>query len=94
MKLVLTETAGRGNVVVTLSRRNLLALLHKLDLDGSARTITSRHAYRCLDGRTQLVDDLLLIVRSENDDEHYGGRLFPPGVMHPDTEAFISGSRG
>ncbi|MBA3585140.1 MAG: hypothetical protein H0W36_11550 [Gemmatimonadetes bacterium] len=94
MRLVVAERAGETVVAVTLSRRNLLALLHKLDRAGSARTITSQHAYRRLDGRTELVDDLLLIVRSENDDEHYGGRLFPPGVMHPDTEAFISGSRG
>ncbi len=60
MRLVMAERAGETVVAVTLSRRNLLALLHKLDLDGSARTIT-QHAYRCLDGRTELVDDLLLI---------------------------------
>lgn len=73
-------------IVVTLSRRNLLALLHKLSIAGSARTLASRDAYR--DG--ELVDDVQLLVRCERDDAHYGSRGFPAGPMHPQTETFIA----
>ena len=60
---------------ITLSRRNLLALLHKLDMPGSARTI---------------VKPCGAVVRCESDVEHYGERGFPAGKMHPDTEAYIN----
>lgn len=73
-------------VVVTLSRRNLLALLHKLDWPPSVRTLVNGDCYR--DG--QPVDDVLLVLRCEDDAEHYARRPDPPGRMHPYTEASIA----
>lgn len=64
-------------VTVTLSRRNLLALLHKLDMPESARTI-----YTFTRGGQ------LTVVAAEDDAEHYASRE-PGGEMHPKTEAFI-----
>lgn len=58
---------------VTLSRRNLRALLAKLDgyPDNSLLAI---------------IKDGVLVV-AEEDAEHYGSAV--PGVMHPDTEAHL-----
>ena len=61
---------------ITLSRRNLLALLHKLEMEGSKRTIIS-------DGGDGWA------VTVEVDEEHYKDRI-PPGIMHPSTEEFIA----
>lgn len=66
-------------IIVTLSRRNLLALLHKLDMPGSAHTIWRD------DG------EMLLVVVAQDDEEHYADRE-PPGLMHLDTEYFIVNS--
>jgi hypothetical protein len=63
---------------ITLSRRNLLSFLHKLDKPGSARTLV---------GGTDRCGDSIVIIRAENDDEHYAGSQ--AGPMTPDTEAFI-----
>lgn len=68
------ETGDDGVVVLTLSRRNLRALLSKLDWPESARTLVS--------------PDRDFIVRAEEDDVHYAGRT--PGPMHPRTEAEIA----
>lgn len=69
-----------GNVLV-LSRRNLLALLHKLDMPGSKRTIV-----KCLpvQGKTTLVE-----IRAEEDQGHYEELGHTPGKMHPLTEKYI-----
>lgn len=72
-------------VVVTLSRRNLLALLHKVDWPGSARTIVNNDCY----WNGLPIDGLTLVLRVEDDDEHYRRRAEPPGHMHPRTEVFI-----
>lgn len=72
--------------LVTFSRRNLLALLHKLEMPGSARTLTSMDAY--VSGVA--VSSLMLIIRVEDDEAHYRDRPFPAGPMHPDTEVFIA----
>ncbi len=72
-------------VTVTLSRRNLLALLHKLYWPGSEREIWNTDCYR----DRKPVSDLLLILRCEEDEEHYARRTAPPGPMHPASEAFI-----
>lgn len=68
---------GSRRVFVILSRRNLEALLAKLDghRHGSACMIFSR-------------DDVgrLLVVHAQENAEHYGGRGYPPAWMHPDTE--------
>jgi len=66
---------GKKATEVVLSRRNLLALLHKLDMPGSNRTI---------------IKPCGTIVRCETDEEHYTGRYIPIGIMHPDTEEFIN----
>lgn len=62
-----------GVVLVTLSRRNLLTLLAKVEDDDSAGTI-----YRHVDNYTTL------IVTAEKDEDHYQGRT--PGCIHPDHE--------
>lgn len=64
--------------LVVLSKRNLLAGLHKLEMPGSARTITS--------------GDDRLILKFETDEEHYADRG-PAGRMHPQTEEFITTPR-
>jgi hypothetical protein len=71
---------GRDVVRVTLSRRNLRALLAKLDgyPPGSARTIERDD------------DAALLQVVAEEDDAHYAGR--EPGPAHPETEAAMRGA--
>lgn len=81
MRMSFDVTETRTVAEVVLSRRNLLAFLHKLDMPGSARTIQSNDA----------PEGFMLRVRCEDDDEHYGRRPFPPGPMHPDTEEFIRG---
>lgn len=75
----------RGSQVnVVLSRRNVLSLLHKLEMRGSARTLTGGDNY--VNGEP--VDDLLLVLQVEEDNVHYGSRPAPPGRMHPSTEEF------
>ena len=69
------EIADDGTINVTLSRRNLLALLAKLS--GSPE---GSHCSIAWDR---------LIVHAEPDDVHYAGRV-PPGPMHPTTEARIT----
>lgn len=69
-----------------MSRRNLLALLGKLDWPSSARTIVKGDCFR--DGRP--IDDVVLVYASRReDDEHCARRAEPPGPMHPRTEACI-----
>lgn len=65
-----------SGIEVTLSRRNILALLHKLDWEGSARTIQKESG-----------NGMILTLVAEEDDEHYGDDL--PGGMHTMTEQFI-----
>lgn len=74
-----------SSYVFTLSRRNLLTLLHKLDMPGSARTITNRYIYA--DG---ILVDGICVIKAEDDFEHYGERSEGPGAMHPDSEEFIA----
>ena len=92
-------TRGRDRFVdVTLSRRNLLTLLHKLDKPGSFRMITSGNCSeegRLLPyGLEELASDprprTTLVLRVEDDTEHYGGRPYGPGPMHPATERFVA----
>lgn len=71
---------------LTLSRRNLLVLLHKLDMPGSARTFTNRYVY--IDGMLVEPGRAVVVVSCEDDDVHYLGRE-PAGDMHPDTEQFV-----
>jgi hypothetical protein len=84
MRVKVTED---GCTTVTLSRRNLLTLVAKLDGNppGSACTIGAPRAY----GEFWIV--------AEEDDVHYAHPDRAevvgdarPGVMHPDTEAALS----
>jgi len=36
----------------------------------------------------------VLVLRCEDDDEHYEKREAGPGVMHPETEAFVTAQGG
>jgi hypothetical protein len=66
---------------VVLSKRNLLALLHKLEMEGSSRTLTRR-----------LEGGHFMTVRAEDDLTHYNAedrQDLGPGRMAPETEEFI-----
>lgn len=81
MRMDFDEVVDRhGNhlirTVIILSERNVRALYHKLTMDGSQRTIEA--------------PDRAFIVTIEDDATHYADRA--PGVMHPETEAFINES--
>jgi hypothetical protein len=69
---------GGRHVAIVLSRRNLLALLAKLDghPEGSACT---------LEGGEDAVN---VSVRAETDDVHYEVRH--PGSLHPKTQEWIT----
>lgn len=62
---------------VKLSRSNLKALLHKLDVENSARTIVR-----------VTEDDWYLMVTAEEDEDHYGTRK--RGLMTDETEKAIA----
>ena len=64
-------------ITVKLSKRNLLALLHKVDSPDSAKTLFK-----------QTDDDYRLILIAEPDSLHYQDNE-PAGKMHPSTEEFI-----
>lgn len=82
MQLNLNNEGEQLVVEVALSRRNLLSLLHKLDMPGSLRTLET-------DGSVPV--GWRLRVRAEDDAEHYQPRGWPPpGIMHPATEAFLA----
>lgn len=61
-------------MIVKLSRRNLLALLHKLEMTGSACSIVKPGG---------------IVIGVEPDEVHYADRKEGPGPMHPETEKFI-----
>lgn len=76
-----------GKVEVTLSERNLLTMLDKLQWEDSSREIQSNDV-RNPDG--EYLNGILFCLHAETDEEHYGRRLDPPGAMHPDTEAALA----
>jgi hypothetical protein len=84
------------HIEVTLSRRNLLALLHKLDTPGSKRTIINGDSWE--DGTptpwpgkpgASALPPTLLVLRCEDDMEHYALRPQAPGEMHATTETYV-----
>lgn len=97
-RLHLMNLEHERRVEVVLSRRNLLALLHKLDMTGSARQLENNDCWE--DGKQtpyypgeELGSDLprmVLVLRCEDDDEHYAKREAGPGAMHAATEAFVA----
>jgi len=60
---------------IVLSRRNLLALLVKLEQPWSARTLVGGD------------DAHGVVVRAETDEEHYDR---PPGELHPESLALMN----
>lgn len=64
-----------GVIQVVLSKRNLLTLLHKLDVPTSKREIVKQ------------TGGVFISVRAEDDNTHYKDAT--PGKMSTDTEAFI-----
>lgn len=96
-RLHIMNFEGGRRVEVTLSRRNLLTLLHKLDMPGSARQIENNDCFE--DGAQtpwypgeeagSLLPRTTLVLRCEDDAEHYGRRPAGPGLMHPATEQFV-----
>jgi hypothetical protein len=83
---------GDGVLLVTLSKRNLLALLQRVDDPFAMRLLTGGYVYR----DRELTDGITLIVGCQPDEEHYADRE-APGRMKPSTEAFIArldGSEG
>ena len=78
MKITRFETGHRPVVHITLSRRNLIALLEKLDQPDSARTLLKD------------LPQANLILTSEEDEVHYQDA--PSGDVHPATEARMAES--
>ena len=77
---------GATQVEIALSRRNLRALLAKLDQQGSACRLESIDAY--VHGQRAI--DVVLVVRCESDEEHYNHPLrtaAKPGPVNPGTES-------
>jgi len=68
-------------IEVLLSRRNLLALLAKVDAH------PPRSAATLVFPGTD--EEPTLVVRAESDRQHYGHRGYGPVPMHPATEAWI-----
>lgn len=73
------------DVIVTLSKRNLLALLHKVDDPESAREI---RATRCLIDGESLPINFELVLRCEPNETHYAER--PAGPLAAATAAFVA----
>jgi hypothetical protein len=90
LRLRLDSNGRPYAAVVTLSRRNLLSLLHKLDLPGSFRAITNTDVE--IDGA--FAPAFSFGIAAEDDGEHYAKRDDPPGPMHPQTEAFVRAGGG
>ena len=80
MRLQVHKLADGAAAEVTLSRRNLLALLHKLEMPGSARTLMTD--YDCPEG-------WCLVVRSEAVVVLFCARAVFPGPLHPMSEIFV-----
>lgn len=71
-----------NRMIVTLSRRNLLTLLHRLDVPGE---IQGRDSY--LDGAPI---NFTVVLRAEEDEPHYARRPEPAGPVTDHTDAFLA----
>ena len=90
LRIRLNDAGFPKIAIVTLSRRNLLTLLHKLDMPGSARTIFNTDV-EIDEEYTQL---FAFVIHAEDDTEHYAKRPDPPGPMHPASETFVRKNGG
>jgi len=96
-RLHVMNLEGEGRVEVTLSRRNLLTLLQKLDMPGSMRQIENNDCFGDGvqtpfypgEGRDNSLPRTILVLRCEDDAEHYAKRAAGPGLIHPATERFV-----
>jgi hypothetical protein len=96
-RLQIMNLEGGRRVEVTLSRRNLLTLLHKLDMPGSMRQIENNDCWE--DGvqtpyyphevEASDLPPTTLVLRCEDDGEHYAKRPNGPGPMHPASERVV-----
>lgn len=90
------EHNSRGLVVIVLSKRNVLSLLHKVDWESSGRMIDKleRKDGELLMGESPFVE---VVVRVEPDEQHYAhdSRVVPglAGPMHDETEVFVGNYR-
>ena len=89
LNVITDENYNVVGVKATLSRRNILALLHKLGMDGSFRTIARQCSVKTRDGDER---EVMLVLDAEEDLEHYAERS--PGPMRLATEGFIGQSGG
>src|ERR1700704_4057384 len=97
-RLHIMNFANERRIEVVLSRRNLLTLLHKLDMPGSMRQIENNDCWEDAiqtpwypgEERDTGLPRTLLVLRCEDDDEHYAKRAAGPGPMHPATERFLT----
>jgi hypothetical protein len=77
-----------GTVFVTLSKRNLLALLSKVDDETSAKTLN-----RAADPQNPEGEPTLFVV-AEPDDTHYSDRDYGPGIVRSKDEKFVQENGG
>lgn len=90
LRITLGSDGRPENVVVALSRRNLLALLHKIERPGFAGGIFNHDVE--IDG--DFSPGVGFLVLSEDDIDHYSQRPDPPGQMRSQTESFIRSHGG
>lgn len=96
-RLHIMNLEAERRVEVVLSRRNLLSLLHKLDMPGSMGQIEGNDCYEdgvqtpfYIQGTGSATPWTKLVLRCEDDPEHYANRPVGPGGMHPATERFVA----
>lgn len=83
------DVAQQHRIDISVSRRNLLTLLHKLHTPASARTITMQ----CANPANSPQDPglpVLVALHGEPNDEHYNGREPGPALMDASSAAQIA----
>ena len=84
------EITNDATIKLVVSRRNLFALLDKLDngVDGHESECTIEGHHIVIEG--ELCSGKSYFLKAESDAEHYGHQdrvNAPAGAMHPDTES-------
>jgi hypothetical protein len=101
-RLHIINLKSERRVEVVLSRRNLLTLPHKLDMPSSFHQIPTNDCWENGVQTPLAVEEsdrtdpppTVLVLRCEDDDEHYAKRAAGPGPMHPSTEQFVAAHGG
>lgn len=78
-----TYDKDSDTVTVTLSERNILALLAQI-------RDPNRAAAALVRGGDPSVDEPTILVQGQPDDLHYGTREDPPGIMRVGTEKIMA----